>query len=254
MSDECVLPVITPHAVGSEPDMTTEHTPWFESKNASIRLEITEARVVSFYTSCHDLSFTKDRKIRSISDCEDDTPMLSEPPGKSMINSCHELNTRKTDRPTTKHKHRTRSTIIKDLANPLNRQDIFYSGSIINLPEYQSQSDLRSYIASTTNLPTTSDPHTTAPPTWCGMGTIKHTLSTVCSSVVFLFDFAVFTNCYFIILCFASVFIQLAYFIPYIFLPDYALYVGIKAEYSAFIFSILGMYQNNKNITDYFEI
>lgn len=42
----------------------------------------------------------------------------------------------------------------KDLARPLYRKDIFYSGSIVNLPEYrQSKADIRSYMASVTTIP-----------------------------------------------------------------------------------------------------
>lgn len=43
---------------------------------------------------------------------------------------------------------------IKDLGRPMYRKDIFYSGSIRNLPEFrQSSGDVRSYIASVLTLP-----------------------------------------------------------------------------------------------------
>ena len=42
----------------------------------------------------------------------------------------------------------------KDLARPLYRKDIFYSGSIVNLPQYrQSKADIRTYMASVTTIP-----------------------------------------------------------------------------------------------------
>lgn len=42
----------------------------------------------------------------------------------------------------------------KNLARPLYRKDIFYSGSIVNLPQYrQSKADIRSYMASVTTIP-----------------------------------------------------------------------------------------------------
>ena len=44
-----------------------------------------------------------------------------------------------------------------ELLKPLNRQDIFYSGSVVHLPEYQSTGDVRSYLASTTMIPQEED-------------------------------------------------------------------------------------------------
>ena len=43
---------------------------------------------------------------------------------------------------------------IKELQSPLHRKDIFYSGSIAHLAEFQSQKDLDSYHRSITNIPT----------------------------------------------------------------------------------------------------
>lgn len=46
----------------------------------------------------------------------------------------------------------------KDLARPLYRKDIFYSGSIVHLPQYrQSKADIRCYISSVTTIPQPSD-------------------------------------------------------------------------------------------------
>lgn len=41
----------------------------------------------------------------------------------------------------------------KELVRPLSRKDIFYSGSVINLPEYQSQKSLANYRQSVVSLP-----------------------------------------------------------------------------------------------------
>ena len=41
----------------------------------------------------------------------------------------------------------------KDLARPLYRKDIFYSGSVLNIPQFQSQPDMKSYITSITTIP-----------------------------------------------------------------------------------------------------
>lgn len=39
------------------------------------------------------------------------------------------------------------------IIRPLSRKDIFYSGSVVNLPEYQSQKSLANYRQSVISLP-----------------------------------------------------------------------------------------------------
>lgn len=41
----------------------------------------------------------------------------------------------------------------REMVRPLSRKDIFYSGSVINLPEYKSQKSLASYRQSVISLP-----------------------------------------------------------------------------------------------------
>lgn len=39
------------------------------------------------------------------------------------------------------------------MVRPLSRKDIFYSGSVVNLPEYQSQKSLANYRQSVISIP-----------------------------------------------------------------------------------------------------
>lgn len=41
----------------------------------------------------------------------------------------------------------------KETVRPMSRKDIFYSGSVLNLPEYRSQKSLASYRQSILSLP-----------------------------------------------------------------------------------------------------
>lgn len=41
----------------------------------------------------------------------------------------------------------------KELIRPMSRKDIFYSGSVMNLPEYQSQRSLAGYRQSVLSIP-----------------------------------------------------------------------------------------------------
>ena len=40
-----------------------------------------------------------------------------------------------------------------EMVRPMSRKDIFYSGSVMNLPEYQSQKSLQSYRQSIMSIP-----------------------------------------------------------------------------------------------------
>lgn len=48
---------------------------------------------------------------------------------------------------------RTSIQARKELVRPMSRKDIFYSGSVVNLPEYQSQRSLAGYRQSILSLP-----------------------------------------------------------------------------------------------------
>lgn len=39
------------------------------------------------------------------------------------------------------------------MVRPMSRKDIFYSGSVVNLPEYQSQKSLQNYRQSVMSIP-----------------------------------------------------------------------------------------------------
>ena len=42
---------------------------------------------------------------------------------------------------------------VKDMERPMYRKDIFYSGSVQNLPEYKSNQDMQAYVKSVTSIP-----------------------------------------------------------------------------------------------------
>ena len=49
-----------------------------------------------------------------------------------------------------------------EIVRPMSRKDIFYSGSVMNLPEYQSQKSLQSYRQSILSIPKYSHERLTA--------------------------------------------------------------------------------------------
>lgn len=46
-----------------------------------------------------------------------------------------------------------------EMVRPMSRKDIFYSGSVTNLPEYQSQKSLQSYRQSIISIPAKYQPY-----------------------------------------------------------------------------------------------
>ena len=50
----------------------------------------------------------------------------------------------------------SKDDLAKDLSRPLARKDVFYSGSVTNLREYQSQKSIASYRQSIVSIPKTT--------------------------------------------------------------------------------------------------
>lgn len=57
---------------------------------------------------------------------------------------------------------------VEDLSRPMYRKDIFYSGSLHHLPEYQASPDSTSYVCSVTSIPQVSQENTGIC-SWCAV-------------------------------------------------------------------------------------
>ncbi len=154
----------------------------------------------------------------------DQTPAFSKAPHHRLqasrskalaVRSCHEISPRahhyrqETNPITTRQ-----AKLLRELLNPLHRQDIFYSGSIASLPQYKSHPDLQSYLASVTVLP--DHPSQTGPaPRLCPCIPRPSRLNGLSS----LLDVTIVTNPYFLVICLASVFIQVSADIACVYAP-----------------------------------
>ena len=158
--------------------------------------------------------------------------------GTAMAQSCHEIYTQsyRPDSPT--HAQRpdvrtNRNKLIQELVKPVHRQDIFYGGSIASLPQYKSQPDLKSYIASVTVIPqVTSLPEEDRLCQCIPQDTLQWLKNCL--------DLAILANPYFIVICTASVIIQIGYFIPIVYIVDYAISLGSSTKEGAVIISVIG--------------
>jgi len=131
----------------------------------------------------------------------------------------------------------SRSTLNKsDLSKPLARKDVFYSGSITNLPEFQSQKSLSSYRQSVVSLEhaksTYQDDDTDEPKGCC---------TCVPDSVKNLLDFSLMKDPVFLLLGLGNVFGMLGFYVPYIYIIDAAKIKGISDTDAPFLISIIGI-------------
>lgn len=131
----------------------------------------------------------------------------------------------------------SRSTLNKsDLSKPLARKDVFYSGSITNLPEFQSQKSLSSYRQSVVSLEhaksTHQDDDTDEPKGCC---------TCVPDSVKNLLDFSLMKDPVFLLLGLGNVFGMLGFYVPYIYIIDAAKIKGISDTDAPFLISIIGI-------------
>ncbi|XP_076335264.1 uncharacterized protein LOC143238692 isoform X2 [Tachypleus tridentatus] len=134
----------------------------------------------------------------------------------------------------------------RDLLRPLYRKDIFYSGSIVHLPQYrQSQGEVRSYMASVTSIPQKTSRVDTLPDLveektkriW----TCLRFSNSFTSAIRELLNFSLLKNPVFFLLCIANVLGMMGFYIPFVFISDSSVVKGVSREKSAFLLSIIGI-------------
>ncbi|KAG1680874.1 Monocarboxylate transporter 12 [Nymphon striatum] len=136
----------------------------------------------------------------------------------------------------------------KEFSRPMYRKDIFYSGSIMNLPEYQSQKDLKSYLSSITSIPketyyiseqqvdgiTVLEKKTMCP---C-LPDLPKSMKDILSAML---NVNLMHDRSFMLLCFSNVLAMLGFYIPFFFIVDQAVIKGISPEKAALLLSVIGI-------------
>ena len=207
---------------------------------------------MSVTQSCHELPMGtppmgQGHRVRANTESLCGKPNLLHVPWTNTgAQSCHEIYAKSHPHlgaQSTSHRTGTnKDKFMQELLKPLHRQDIFYSGSIASLPQYKSQPDLKSYIASVTVIPemysngdaSTKDKQCTKLYHRCCAG------SSALDGLKNLIDLSILTNPYFLVICLASVFIQIGYFIPIVYIVDYAISLGSTTQEAAIIISVIG--------------
>lgn len=83
----------------------------------------------------------------------------------------------------------------EDVARPLYRADIFYSGSVTSIPEYTANPNMDSYVASVTSIPDVPQDE----------NSLKAKCLPLCSVLTQMLDFSLLKSMTFVILCTTSV-------------------------------------------------
>jgi MFS family permease len=145
--------------------------------------------------------------------------------------SCYELSAR----PQHYQRIENKQQIKEELLKPLNRRDVFFSGSVHTLLEYRSQPDLQSYLKSVTVIPqpmvADSESRRCCP---CIPEDARSTMAV-------MMDISVLSNPYLALICVANFFIQIGYYIPIVFLSGLAATVGINTAQAASLISVIGI-------------
>ncbi|BFZ25545.1 hypothetical protein BsWGS_28584 [Bradybaena similaris] len=118
-----------------------------------------------------------------------------------------------------------------DLARPLYRKDIFYSGSVSNIPEFHSQPDMQSYIASITVIPRES-----------AVGRLCSCLPTPVQDVLGeMLDVSLLKDLGFMMICLGNFTAFLGMYVPFMFIVDRTASQGVNRSQAAFLISVIGI-------------
>ena len=126
----------------------------------------------------------------------------------------------------------------QDYSRPMYRKDIFYSGSVYNVAEYQqSHQDVTTYIRSMTSIPDEVEP--------AKQRALWRVCGRCCPKVITdvfkqMLDVSIFRDPVFIIACLANMVGFLGIFVPFVFIADRAMSFGVEKGQAALLLSVIG--------------
>lgn len=128
----------------------------------------------------------------------------------------------------------SRRGTLTDATRPMYRDDIFFTGSLIRIPQYQSQTSL-GYHMSVTRLPTQADVEEIDEPS-CKIcpEAVRRTLAT-------MLDMTLLRSPSFMLLAISGFFTMMGFFVPFMYITQRATSGGMDQNVSLFIVSAIGM-------------
>ncbi|XP_052061336.1 monocarboxylate transporter 14-like [Mytilus californianus] len=123
-----------------------------------------------------------------------------------------------------------------DFARPMYKKDIFYGGSIDRIPQFRSQPNVHSYVASITSIPGIDEPERSS--VWDKCTCLPKTVTDILKEML---DFSLMLKISFFMLFIGNFFACTGYFIPFSYIVDRAVQMGISSSNAAFLLSIIGI-------------
>ncbi|CAH0552901.1 unnamed protein product [Brassicogethes aeneus] len=126
------------------------------------------------------------------------------------------------------------------MVRPMSRKDIFYSGSIVNLPEYhQSQKSLANYRQSIMSIPKIrSMDGDGSPDDICPCLVLPESFKSALSTMM---DMSLLKDPVFLLIGISNFFGMAGLYVPFVFLVDMAIQDGIEQSQASFLLSIIGI-------------
>ncbi|XP_044006609.1 monocarboxylate transporter 3 isoform X2 [Aphidius gifuensis] len=132
------------------------------------------------------------------------------------------------------------------IVRPLSRKDIFYSGSIHNLPEYQSQKSLANYRQSVISLSKSVRGDTrdgdiekqTEQLSLCPCFELPESFKDALSTMM---DMTLLKNPVFLFICISNFLGMAGLYIPFVYIVDAAVAKGIQKNTASYLISIIGI-------------
>ncbi|GLV31457.1 uncharacterized protein CBL_07219 [Carabus blaptoides fortunei] len=128
------------------------------------------------------------------------------------------------------------------IVRPLSRKDIFYSGSVIHLPEYQSQKSLTNYRQSVVSIPRQSradgDIEKVEQYDLCPCFVLPESFK---SALAAMLDVSLLKDPVFLLIGISNVFGMAGLYVPFVYLVDAAILNGIESSSASFLLSIIGI-------------
>lgn len=166
-----------------------------------------------------------------------------------MINSTSSLRSFALKRPSYQRitsMHTSKTSLrdpIKEFKRPLYRRDIFFSGSVMNLPEFQSQPNMNAYLTSITSIPLEMAASMYIEPTdEVDGGLLAKCCGPEMRSILGeMLDFSLLKNVYFLLICLSNIFAFVGFYVPFVYTNNRAIELGISPTKAALLLSVIGV-------------
>ncbi|XP_073955596.1 monocarboxylate transporter 9 isoform X2 [Choristoneura fumiferana] len=127
------------------------------------------------------------------------------------------------------------------MVRPMSRKDIFYSGSVLNLPQYQSQKSLQAYRNSVLSLPQSrqaGDMERQEQYDLCPCLSLPASFKSALSSML---DVSLLRDPAFMLIGVSNVFGMAGLYVPFVYIVDAATLNGVEGSQASFLLSIIGI-------------